>query len=91
MILARRITDSERAAKIYFKQQREPLSLCPRKSRGNSQKGISAGAFMHFGITIEAMLCTTTVQMRLTDVNMHLRKLEIWVSTDPKKNLENFD
>jgi len=91
MISARRITNSERVAKIYFKQQREPLSLCPRKSRGNSQKGISTGVFMHFGITIGAMSRTTAVHNPVTDVNMYLRKLKIRVSTDPKKNLEHCD
>ena len=45
---------------------------------------------MHFRAAPGATLRTTAVQMRLTDVNIHLRKLEIWVSTDPKKKLEDF-
>ena len=44
---------------------------------------------MLFRAAVGAILRTTAVQMRLTDVNIHLRKLEIWVSTDPKKKLEN--
>ena len=43
---------------------------------------------MHFRAAVGALLRTTAVQMRLTDVNLHLRKLKIWVSTDPKKKLE---
>jgi hypothetical protein len=45
---------------------------------------------MHFRAAPGATLRTTAVQRRLTDVNIHLRKLEIWVSTDPKKKLEDF-
>ena len=43
---------------------------------------------MHFRAAVGAILRTTAVHCPVTDVNMYLRKLKTWVSTDPKKKLE---
>ena len=75
MISVSAIIDSDQAEKKYFKQRKEPRSFRPPKIPKKSQKGISAGVFMLFRAAVGAILRTTAVQMRLTDVNLHLRKL----------------